>query len=97
MLVICVVFSTTGIINPEAPLLRAASNMAPTAPMEAASVGVAMPPRIDPSTATISSDRREQRFEPVCRDCRPRGASGMPAAGRLFGRKHRHRDQDTAR
>ena len=33
---------------------RAASTIAPTAPTEAASVGVAMPPRIEPSTARIS-------------------------------------------
>ena len=32
----------------------AASTIAPTAPTEAASVGVAMPPRIEPSTARIS-------------------------------------------
>ena len=43
MAVICVVFSTTGIMMPRRPALRAASKMAPTAPTEAASVGVATP------------------------------------------------------
>src|SRR5690606_39230545 len=32
-----------------------ASTIAPTAPTEAASVGVAMPPRMEPSTAAMSS------------------------------------------
>ena len=43
MAVICVVFSTTGISSSRRRALRAASSMAPTAPTEAASVGVATP------------------------------------------------------
>ena len=35
--------------------LISTSTIAPTAPTDAASVGVAMPPRIEPSTATISA------------------------------------------
>src|SRR5690606_9518736 len=34
---------------------RAASTIAPTAPTDAASVGVAMPPRIEPRTAAMSA------------------------------------------
>ena len=62
MLTICVVFSQTGRSSVVSGALRAASTIAPTAPIDAASVGVAMPPRIEPSTAAISSQRRDQHL-----------------------------------
>ena len=88
MLVICVVFSTTGSISPPSPLLRAASSMAPTAPIEAASVGVAMPPRIEPSTAKISSTGATSTCVSLRASAKPRGASGSGGiAGAAFGQK----------
>jgi len=53
MLTICAVFSQTGRSSGMTGALRAAKTIAPTAPIDAASVGVAMPPRIEPSTAAI--------------------------------------------
>src|SRR5262245_4264322 len=46
MLTICAVFSQTGLTKPPTCVLRAASTIAPTAPIDAASVGVAMPPTL---------------------------------------------------
>ena len=44
--------------------------MAPTAPTDAASVGVATPPKIEPSTARISSTgaTSDSRLTPLARD-----------------------------
>ena len=41
--------------------LTIVSTMPPTAPTEAASVGVAMPAKIEPSTAMIRANGRDQR------------------------------------
>ena len=62
MLVTCAVRRTT---SPMVSRLRrrchAASAVAPTAPTPAASVGVASPARIEPSTSTISSSGASSR------------------------------------
>ena len=56
MLVTRVVLRTTSVrFSRLSCFLNAASNMAPTAPMAAASVGVAKPPMMEPSTTTISN------------------------------------------
>ena len=56
MLVIVAVATIVSLSTPKDRRQRnAARIMAPTAPTDAASVGVAMPPRIDPNTAKISA------------------------------------------
>ena len=88
MLVICVVFSTTGIMTPRRLVFIAASNIAPTAPTDAASVGVAMPPRIEPSTARISSSGATRTAASLRANAKPRGAVGSGGmAGAAFGKK----------
>ncbi len=63
------------------PPLRAASRMAPTAPTLAASVGVATPNRIEPSTAAISAMGASSASIRL-----PRGASFAATAGQAAGR-----------
>ncbi len=97
MLVICVVRSTTGIEQPrEAAPLRAASRIAPTAPTEAASVGVATPPRIEPSTARMSasgatSTATSRRAK---REAVRRRRVGRRSPATFSGKKNRDRDQE---
>jgi hypothetical protein len=59
--------------------LSAESSMAPTAPTEADSVGVAMPVRIDPSTASISSSGGASAL--TTRPARPARRSSLIASG----------------
>ena len=88
MLVICVVRTITGISRPVAPDRSAASRIAPTAPTDAASVGVATPPRIEPSTARISAIGAIRTAISRRASAKPRGASGSGAiAGDFFGKK----------
>ena len=87
MQVTWVVRCTTGpSATPSVPL-SAASRIAPTAPTEAASVGVAMPPRIEPSTARI---RRSGATSTAIRrpaSAKPFGAPGSGGiAGEVFGK-----------
>jgi hypothetical protein len=68
-------------------LRRRARSKAPTEPTEAASVGVAIPARIEPSTATISSSggtraTTTSRKRPAFSD------SGTGVAGADFGSSH---------
>ena len=71
--------------------MKAASTIAPTAPIEAASVGVAKPARIEPSTATISSSggisARTKR-----RPSEARCASSITSAGQSLRPHERQAD-----
>jgi len=86
MLVICVVRAMTGMSRPLAPVLRIASKIAPTAPTDAASMGVAMPPRMEPSTARISANGATRTVTSRAASGKPRGAFGSGAiAGDFSG------------
>jgi len=61
-----------------------ASTIAPTAPTDAASVGVAMPPRIDPSTAVISISGGTSATR-ISRGRSLRSSSGTGVAGQDCG------------
>ena len=65
-----------------------ASTMAPTAPTEAASVGVAIPARIEPSTSTISSSGGTSTLR--IRTSRARPCTLRASAGRAGARSGRH-------
>ncbi len=55
--------------------------MAPTAPIEPASVGVAMPPRIEPSTAAISASGATSTAASRTTSATPRAAFGSRGSG----------------
>ena len=85
MLVICAVRRATGAMRSRTPDRSAASNTAPAAPIEAASVGVAIPPSIEPSTATIKASgaiSETKNFREACQ--REDDASGG-IAGDMIG------------
>ena len=95
MQVTCVVRCTTGASAAPSVPLMAASRIEPTAPTEAASVGVAMPPRIEPSTARMRSSgatstaiRRRSQARSLSA---PAGSGGI--AGDVCREEHRHADQ----
>ena len=60
------------------------STMAPTAPTDAASVGVAKPPRMEPRTATISSSGGISAMK-TSPSSAARSSAVPGAAGQLFG------------
>jgi hypothetical protein len=92
MLVICAVLVSTGMSTARAQAVRAsdlisASKIAPTAPIEADSVGVATPPRIDPSTARMSRIGAISASTSRCASANPWGAPGSGGiAGEVFGK-----------
>ena len=90
MLVTCVVRAITGTSTPRnaaGPSFASASRIAPTAPTEAASVGVAMPPRIEPSTARMSRIGATSTAISRRASARPRRACGSGGiAGDVFGK-----------
>ena len=84
-LITAVLRMTASRIEKEKARLKAARTIAPTAPIEAASVGVANPARIEPRTATISSKggiRARTKRRPSVARC----ASSITSAGQSFGR-----------
>ena len=106
MLVIWVVRIITGISSPLAPALRTASRIAPTAPTDAASVGVAMPARMEPRTARMSANGATRTA--ISRAAKRDAVQRMRIGGdrrRFFWShdrdpdhiKHIERDQDEAR
>ena len=71
-----------------APDGSAASKIAPTAPTDAASVGVATPPRMEPSTARISAIGAMRTAISRRANAKPCGANGSGAiAGDFCGKK----------
>jgi hypothetical protein len=84
-LITAVLRMTASSVPKEKARLKAARIIEPTAPIEAASVGVAKPARIEPSTATISSSggisARTKR-----RPSEARCASSITRAGQSLGR-----------
>ena len=66
-------------------LLMAASNNAPTAPTDAASVGVAKPTRIDPNTASMRMSGGSNALRIINK---LGGCCGCSGAGITEGRSH---------